>query len=80
MVNKGNTEMATPSHIVEIHLPETHGGGMKTQFIYGGLENAKSFIRSKLSLSEDVALKHKHIYHVLVYGGHPHEFVYSAAG
>jgi hypothetical protein len=69
-----------PSHIVEIHLPETWGGGMKTQFIYGGLDAAKSFIRSKLSLSEDVALKHKHIYHVRVYGGHPHEFVYSAAG
>lgn len=69
-----------PTHIVEIHFPETWGGGMKTQFVYGGIEQAKAFIRSKVSLSEDVALKHKHIFHVREYAGHPHEFVYSAAG
>ena len=70
--------MSTPTHMVEMDRP--YGKGIKMQSIYGGLDAAITFCRSKMAFSESIPLEHKTIFRIREHGAHSGEFVWTAAG
>lgn len=68
--------------IVECEAPETWGGKTHhpTISFYNTYEDAERFIRSRLSLSGSIALKHKHIWGIRKEGSNSGDWLYRAAG
>jgi hypothetical protein len=74
--------MTNPTHIVECEGPESQG--FKTQhprlsFHYSYVA-AEAYIRSKVALSADIPLKHKHIWGIRKVGSDAGDWLHRTAG
>jgi hypothetical protein len=71
-----------PTHIVECETPETWNGETchPAMSYFYSYDAAERYIRSKLSLGSDIALKHKHIWGIRTYGSNAGDWLYRAAG
>jgi len=74
--------MDTPSYIVDCDPPETWNGETCHPRVsyYPSYDDAMGWIKSKLSLSAEVSLKHKHIFGIRKYGANSGDWMFRTAG